>query len=173
MAKEKKALTPTQQEKKYKNLSRACNVGQFVSLIAPFVTIGLANFGDYFIEYEGWKISIAGVMAAFVMGITVFTIVNKKIQNSYGPLIIKIAILTAILFLIDRIVYDLKFILLATLVGLFGALALEKTGEKLEAKAEKIHKGIESAEEQITREAYIQEKEEKEEKKKIKIVRRR
>lgn len=104
-------------------------------------------------------------MAAFVMGVTVFTIVSKKIQNSYGPLIIKIAIFTACLFLIDKIVYDLKYIMLFTLVGLFGALGLEKASDNLEAKAEKIQKGIDSAEEQMTREAYIQEVNEKEEKK--------
>jgi len=108
-------------------------------------------------------------MAAFVMGVTVFTIVNKKIQNSYGPLIIKIAIFTAALFLIDKIVYDLKYIMLFTLVGLFGALALEKTSDKLEEKADKIEKGIESAQEQITKEAYLKEVKESEEKKKVKV----
>lgn len=108
-------------------------------------------------------------MAAFVMGVTVFSIVNQKIKNSYGPLIIKVAIITAILFLIEKLVYDLKYIMLFTLIGLFGALALEKTSEKLEAKAEKIQKGIDSAEEQMTREAYIQEVTEKEEKKTVKV----
>lgn len=109
------------------------------------------------------------MLAAFVMGVTVFSIVNQKIKNSYGPLIIKIAIFTACLFLIDKIVYDLKYIMLFTLVGLFGALGLEKASDNLEAKAEKIQKGIDSAEEQMTREAYIQEVNEKEEKKTVKV----
>ena len=90
MAKEKKKLTPTQQKRRYKALSQVCNWGQWVSLIAPFITIGLVNFNDYFVEYDGWKISIAGVLAAFVMGVIVFTIVNKKIKNSYGPIIIRV-----------------------------------------------------------------------------------
>lgn len=173
MAKEKKALTPEQEERRYKNLAKICNVGQFASLIAPFVTIGLINFGEYFTEYDGWKISIAGIMAAFVMGITVFTIVNKKIQNSYGPLILKVAIITAILFLIDKIVYDLKFIFLATLIGLFGALALEKESEKLTKKAEKKRKGIEAAEEEVDKNAHLKVIREKEEKRKIRIVKRK
>lgn len=147
-----------------------CDWGQWVSLIAPFITIGLVNFDDYFIQYDGWKVSIAGIMAAFVMGITVFTIVNKKIQNSYGPLIIKVAIFTACLFLIDKIVYDLKYIMLFTLAGLFGALALEKTSEHLDKKANEIQKGIDSAEEEMIKEAYIEEKQEKETKKvKVKV----
>lgn len=169
MAKEKKKLTPTQQKKRYNNLSKVCNIGQWGSLIAPFVTIALVNYKDYFIEYDGVKMSIAAVLAAFVMGVIVFTIVNKKIQNTYGPLIIKVAIFTAILFLIDGIVQDLKFIMIFTLIGLFGALALEKTSESLEKKADKIQKGIDKAEEQITSDAYIKEVNEKEEKKTIKI----
>ena len=112
MAKEKKALTPQEEEKKFKRIAKLCNLGQFASLITPFVAIGFANFGDYFVQYDGWKITVAGILAAFMMGITVFTVVNKKVQNSYGPLIIKLALLTAILFLIDKIVSDLKFICL-------------------------------------------------------------
>lgn len=169
MAKEKKPLTPTQEKKKLKAISFACKFGQWGSLIAPFVTIGIVNFNDYFVEYDGWKVSIAGILAAFVMGVVVFTIVNQKIKNSYGVLIIKVAIITAILFLIERLVYDLKYIMLFTLLGIFGALALEKTSEKLDKKADKVQKGIESAEEQMTREAYLDEVKEKEEKKTIKV----
>ena len=147
-----------------------CDWGQWVSLIAPFITIGLVNFDEYFIQYDGWKVSIAAIMAAFVMGVTVFTIVNKKIQNSYGPLIIKIAIFTAILFIAEKIIYDLKYIMLFTLIALFGALALEKESEHLEAKAKKVQEGIEEAEKQMTKDAYIEEKKQAEEKKiKIKI----
>lgn len=167
--KPKKSLTPTQQKRRYKTLSKACLFGQFGSLVAPFITIGLIKFNDYFVEYDGWKISIAGVMAAFVMGIIVLTVTNKKIKNSYGTIIICIAIITACLFLIERIIYDLKFILIGALVGLCGALGLEKEGENLENKAEKIQKGIESAEEQITRDAYLEEQEERNDKRTIKV----
>lgn len=169
MAKEKKQLTPTQQKKKYKAISLTCKFGQWGCLIAPFVTIGLINFNDYFVEYDGWKVSIAGILAAFVMGVVVFTVVNQKIKNSYGVLIIKVAIITAILFLLERLVYDLKYIMAFTLIGLFGALALEKTSEKLDDKADKIQEGIESAEKRMTEEAYLEEVKEKEEKKTIKI----
>lgn len=155
--KPKKPKTPTQLKRRYKILSKTCLGGQFLSLIAPFVTIGLVNFNDYFVQYDGWKVSIAGIMAAFVMGIIVFTVANKKIHNSYGSMIIKLAIFTACLFLIDEIIYDLKFIMLFTIVGLFGALALEKEGEHLENKAEKIQRGIDAAEEQMTKDAYIEE----------------
>ena len=112
-------------------------------------------------------------MAAFVMGITVFTIVSKKIQNSYGPLIIKIAIFTAALFLIDKIVYDLKYIMLFTLIGLFGALALEKTSEKLEAKADKIQKSIDAGDEERIKNEYLKEIQEREEKRTIKIKKKK
>lgn len=108
-------------------------------------------------------------MAAFVMGTIVFTIVNKKIKNSYGPLIIRVAIITAILFLIEKLVYDLKYIMLFTLLGLFGALALEKTSENLETKADKIQEAIDDGEKERTKNAYLEEVKEKEEKKTVKI----
>ena len=169
MAKEKKKLTPTQQKRRYNNLSKVCNIGQWGALIAPFVTIALVNYKDYFIEYDGVKMSVAAVLAAFIMGVIVFTVVNKKIENSYGPLIIKVAIFTAILFLIDGIVQDLKFIMLFTLLGLFGALGLEKTSESLSKKADKIQKGIDAGDEERTKNEYLNEVKEKEEKKTIKI----
>ena len=43
MAKEKKELTPTQQKKKYKRISLACFLGQFASVAAPFLVIGIVN----------------------------------------------------------------------------------------------------------------------------------
>ena len=83
---------------------------------------------------------------------------------------LKIAIFTAILFIAEKIIYDLKYIMLFTLIALFGALALEKESEHLEAKAKKVQEGIEEAEKQMTKDAYIEEKKQAEEKKiKIKI----
>ena len=59
--------------------------------------------------------------------------------------------------------------MLFTLLGLFGALALEKESENLQNKANKVQEGIESAEKRMTEEAYLEEVKEKEEKKTIKI----
>ena len=167
--KEKKPKTPTQLKRQYKTLSKACFLGEFASLIAPFVVTGIINYNNYFVQYDGVKISIAGVLAAFVMGIIVMVVSNKKIKNDYIPIIICLAIFIACLFLIEQIIHDLKFILIGAEVGLIGALGLDKESQVLQKKAAKIEKGIEAAEEQITRDAYIEEQQERNSRRTIKV----
>ena len=167
--KEKKNLTPTQLQKKYKRISRACFVGQFASVIAPFVTIGIVNFNDYFVLYDGRKMSAACIMAAAVMGIAVWLTAKKKFTNSYITLIVGWAAVDAIFFLLGQAINDIAFIMLFGLIGLLGAAGLDVASAKADAKAEEIQKGIDSAKEQMTREAYIEETQEAEQKKKIKV----
>ena len=138
-------------------------------MAAPFIAIGIANFNEYFIEYDGIKMSIASIMAAAVMGLAIWLVSKKKLENTYISLLIAWATATAILFLIDQIVYDLKYIMLFGLIGLIGATVLDKGSEKAEEKAERIQKGIDAGDEQRTKEAYLQELKEKEDKKTIKV----
>lgn len=173
MAKEKKPLTPTQQKKKYKRISRACFAGQFVSVAAPFVTIGIVNFNKYFVEYNGTKMSIAAIMSAAIMGLAVWLVSKKKFNNSYIALIIGWAVVDAIFFLLGAIINDIAYIMLFGLIGLLGAAGLDVASAKADTKAQEIQKGIDAAKEQITKEAYIEEVKESEEKKKIKIIKKK
>lgn len=169
MAKEKKELTPTQQKKKYKRISNACFLGQFASVAAPFITIGIVNFNEYFVEYDGVKMSIASVIAAVIMGLAIWLVSKKKLDNSYIVLIIGWAAITGIFYLIGEVINDIKYIMSFGLIGLVGALVLDKGAEKAEDKAEEIQRGIDAAKEQMTKEAYIDEVKQAEEKKKIKV----
>lgn len=169
MAKEKKPLTPTQQKKKYKAISRACFMGQFASVAAPFITIGIVNFNDYFVEYDGTKMSIACILAATIMGLAVWLVSKRKFTNTYIALIIGWAVVDGIFFLMGQIINDISYIMLFGLIGLLGACGLDVASAKANAKADQIQKGIDSAKEQMTREAYLDEVKEKEEKKTIKI----
>jgi len=169
MAKEKKAKTPTQLKKKYKAISRACFVGQFASVAAPFVTIGIVNFEEYFVEYNGTKMSIAAVMAAAIMGLAVWLTSKKKFENSYITLIIGWAVVTAIFFLLGQIINDIAYIMFFGLIGLLGAAGLDVASAKANAKANEIQKGIDAAKEQMVKESYIEEVKETEEKRTIKI----
>lgn len=168
MAREKKTKTPTQKKKTYKRISRACFVGQFGSVAAPFVTIGIVNYNDYFVEYDGTKMSIAAVMSAAIMGLAIWLISKKKFTNSYVSLIIGWAVVTAIFFLLGKIINDIAYIMLFGLIGLLGASGLDLASAKANTKADEIQKGIDAAKEQLTKEAYIEELKEKE-KKKIKV----
>ena len=168
MAEEKKPKTPTQKKKTYKRISRACFVGQFLSVAAPFVTIGIVNYDKYFVEYNGTKMSIAAIMSAAVMGLAIWLVAKKKFTNSYVTLLIGWVVIDANFFLLGQIINDIAYIMLFGFIGLLGAFGLDIASAKLDEAANKIQKGIDSAEEQLTREAYIEEKQESE-KKKIKV----
>ena len=160
MAKEK---TPTQLRRKYKTLSNVCFGGEFVSVMAPFVGVGIANFESYFVEYDGFKMSIACFMALALMGLAVTMVASKKFENSYVVMIMRWATVAVIVTLMGKIVNDLASIMWWGLTGLLGAYGLDIGSKKLKRKAEKIQKGIDRAEEEMTAEAY------KEEVRKVKV----
>lgn len=168
--KEKKAKTPSQLKRKYKAIGFSCFLGQFASVAAPFVAIGIANYEEYFVEYNGTKMSIAAVLAAGLMGFAVWLVSKRKLENSYITLLIGWGVITAIFFLLGQIINDISYIMLFGLIGLVGAFGLDIASAKAYAKADEIQKGIDSAKEQMTKEAYIDEVKESQEKQvKIKI----
>ena len=95
----RKQKTPTQLKRKYKNISRLCFGGEFVSVLAPFVTIGIVKYEDYFIQYNGTKMSIAAILAAALMGLATWLVAKKKFENSFITLIIGWATVTFIFFM--------------------------------------------------------------------------
>lgn len=170
MAKEKKEKTPTQLKKKYKRIGFTCFLGQFASVAAPFIAIGIVNYDEYFIEYNGTKMSIAAIMAAALMGFAVWLVSKKKLGNSYITLLVGWGVVTVIFFLLGQIINDIAYIMLFGLIGLCGAFGLDIVSAKAYGKADEIQKGIDAAKEEMTKEAYIEEVKEKEEKKvKIKV----
>lgn len=170
MAKEKKAKTPTQLKRKYKAIGFTCFLGQFISAAAPFIVIGIVNYEEYFVEYNGTKMSIAAIMAAGVMGFAIWLVSKRKLENSYITLLIGWGVVTAIFFLLGQIINDISYIMLFGLIGLVGAFGLDIGSAKAYKKADEIQKGIDAAKEQMTKEAYIDETKKAEEKKvKIKI----
>ena len=154
MAREK---TPTQRKRSYKAISKACFLGEFASVMAPFVTIGIANFDSYFVEYDGTKMSIACMMALALMGLAVTMVATKKLENSYVAMILKWATLAAIFTLIGKVVNDIAFIMWWGLVGLLGAYGFDIGSKKASKKAEEIQKGIDRAKEEMVAEAYKEE----------------
>ena len=162
---EKKTKTPIQQKKTYKRLSNLCFGGEFVSVIAPFIGIGLANYEKYFIQYNGTKISIGFALAMAVMGVAVYLISKKQFTNTFITLFVAWGAVTGILFLVKELLSDLCYIMLFGWIGVGGACGLDKVKKNLNAKAEKIQKGIERAEEDEIVEEHKIDMEQKREKK--------
>ena len=163
MAKKKK--TPTQQKKSLKRWSNVCFGGEFLSIAAPFIGIGIANYEKYFIQYDGTKISIGFAMAMAVMGLAIWLVGKKEITNSMITLVLGWGLVTGILFLVEELLSDLCYIMLFGWLGLCGALGLDIGKKKLAIKSDKIQKAIEKAEEEDVVEAYHEEKKAKEQKK--------
>ena len=157
---EKKQLTTTQQLKKYKRISRGFFAGEFGSVAAPFVSIGIVNFDKYFVQQDGVKMSVAGVMAAAVMGFAIWLASKKKIGNSYIVLLVGWAAMTAIFFLMGQAINDIAYIMLFGLIGICGAFGLDIASAKYEKKAELLEKGIQLAKEEQVKNAYMKESEE-------------
>lgn len=92
MAKEKKKKTLKQQANRYRNIKFGCIGAEFLSAVAPLVTIALINKDKYFIEFEGTKIGIGMFMALAFMGFSIWAITKKKLENTMISLIIKLSI---------------------------------------------------------------------------------
>ena len=164
----KKQLTPTQKKKRYKRISRLCFGGEFVSTLAPFVAMAIANRDTWFVEVEGWRMGLASFLALAVMGIAIWLVAKKKADNTFATLIVGWATATGIVFLIGKVVNDLGMIMAFGLIGICGAAGLDVASKAASKKAEKVQKGIERAEEELTAQAYKEELEEKKIKVKLK-----
>ena len=133
MAKRKKfdELTPVEKYKKLRNTGYTFKGLKWLSILAPFITIGIINFEDYFQEANGIKMSLGCILALVVAGIAVFneTKENKKVNNIVGWVIA-----FALVFFFQSILEDLLMIvgfgLLGQLVGsgfeIGSAIQLEK-----------------------------------------------
>ena len=146
--------TPTQKKRQYKAISRACFGGEFVSIFAPFVTIGIVNYDKYFIDYDGTKMSIAAILSLSLMGLATWLVAKKKFNNSFVTLIIGWATVDMVFYLMGTIINDITQIMFWGLFGLLGAYGLNIASEKTNEKAEEIQKGIDRAKEEMTAEAY-------------------
>jgi len=166
--KEKKKLTPTQRYKRLKATQYACFGGEFLSVIAPFITIGIINFNDYFVEYNGTRVSIAFMLALAVMGMAVYLVSKKKFENSFISLIVGWLAITVIFFLLGKIITDISWIMLYGLIGILGAYGLDIASKKASEKADKIKQGMELANQEEIKEEYREEKASKKVKVKVK-----
>lgn len=160
---EKKVLTTKQKVSRYRAIQWGCFAGEFVSVAAPFIAIGIANYEKYFVQYNGTKMSIAAVMAFAVMGLAIFLIAKKKLENSYITLIIGWIVAAFIFTLMGELITDLAMIMWFGLAGLAGSFGLEQVSQWAKKKKEEEIDIMNTANKEEAVERY------KEEKKTVKI----
>ena len=97
-------LTSVEKYKRLRNNGFAFLAAKWVSILTPYIVIGIANFDEYFTEYNGVKMSLGCTLAAIVAGIAIAneTKENKKINGIVGW-----AIAFALCFLLQSILNDL------------------------------------------------------------------
>jgi len=151
------------QKNKYMAIEYGCFAGEFVAVAAPFVAIGIANYDKYFIQYDGTKMSIAFFMAMAVMGMAIFLISKKKLENSYVTLLIGWAVMAFVFQMLGQMILDLATIMWFGLIGLGAAYGLELGSKAAKKKKESIKEAMKQADKEDLVEQY------KEEKKTVKV----
>lgn len=146
------------QKNKYAIIEWACFLGEFIAIATPFVAVGIANYDKYFVQYDGVKMSIAFFMAMAVMGMAIFLISKKKLENSYITLLIGWAVVAFIFQMLGQMILDLATIMWFGLIGLGGAYGLELGSKAAKKKKESIKEAMSQANKEEMVEQYKEEK---------------
>lgn len=154
MAKER---TVKQEQKYHKRWSLACFIAEFPVVFAPFITIGIVNYDKYFIQYDGTKVSISFILAMAVLGIAIYCVSKKKLENSMVTLLIGWMVTAFIFTILGELITDIAMIMWFGLIGLAGAFGLDKVSKAEALKAEKCKSAINKAEEDIMVEKHKKE----------------
>lgn len=135
----KKQKTVKQLKNKYRALQYSTFVGEFVSILTPFIILGIANKDEWFTTAEGWKIGLGGALALALMGIAVLLVTNKKenkeLTSGYITLIIGWFAVAFIFLLLSSILEQITTIMLYGGLGLLGAFGLDMASKNFKEKA--------------------------------------
>ena len=146
MGKNKKTIK--QQANTYRNIKFGCLGAEFLSAIAPFVAIGIANRDTWFIDYNGTQISVALYLALALMGIAIYGITSKKLENTYFGFIMKWTIVAIIFTMLGDLINQIAYIMWMGLIGLLGSQGFELGYKSAKNKQQKLLTSIEKAKEE-------------------------
>ena len=135
-----KKLTVKHQKNKYRALQYSTFVGEFVSILTPYIALGIANKDEWFTTEEGWKVGLGGALALALMGIAVLLITkkkeNKELTGGYITLIIGWFAVTFVFLLLSSILEQITTIMFFGGLGLIGAFGLDMVSKNAKAKAD-------------------------------------
>lgn len=140
--KEKKPLTTKQKQMKYRSLQYVTVGGMFVSILTPFIALGIANFDEWFIDNSnGWKIGLGATLGLAVAGIAVFLVTAKKekeskVTDGWITLLVMWFAVGFVFFLLSSIYAQIFEIMMWTGLGLAGAFGLDIVSKNMKKKAD-------------------------------------
>lgn len=167
---EKKKLTIKQK----KNRARACQYlafgGEFVSILTPFITLGIVNYKEWFTTEEGMKVGLGGALTLALMGIAVYLVTAKKekkaeITDGWITFMVGWFMVAFIFFLFSSIMNQIFSIMMWGGLGLMGAFGLDIVSKKQKQKADAYKSALETAKtESLEEEARLELKKENDKK---------
>lgn len=138
MAKRKKfnELTSVEKYIRLRNQGYTCKAMKWISILSPYLIIGIVNFEDYFVEADGIKMSLGCVLAAIVAGISIAneTKENKKING-----IVLWAIAFALIYFFQAILQDLLLIVGCGFIGQLVGAGFE-LGSEMQLEKAKLYR---------------------------------
>ena len=138
---DEKSVNVKKEETKYRFLQGTFFISKFASLFAPFVALGIANFDEWFINDEGWKVGIGGFLSMVVLGVVVFIVGKRedeksKLTDGYVSLIVGWIVATAIIGLFQHILEQLFMIMCIGFAGIMGSFGFNIASNKMKQEAE-------------------------------------
>ena len=152
----KKQLTIKQKQNKYRALQYTTFGGEFLSIITPFIVLGLVNAEEWFYNEEGWKIGLGGSLALALMGIAVFMVTknkeDKKTTDGYIALIVGWFAVMFVFMLLADIMSQITTIMLFGGIGLLGAFGLDIASKNFKLKADQYRDTIQKSKQKVLQE---------------------
>lgn len=148
-----KTLTAKQKQTKYRALQYTTFVGEFVSILTPFIVMGAINAEEWFYQEDGWKVGLGGTLALALMGIAVFMITkkkeNEKTTDGYIALIVGWFAVAFVFMMLASIMEQITTIMFFGGLGLLGAFGLDMTSKNFKAKADLYQETIQKAKQDV------------------------
>ena len=161
----KKVLTSTQKKNRYRALQYGTFIGEFVSILTPFIVLGCVNAKEWFYNDEGWKVGLGGTLALALMGIAVFMVTKNKEEkdktDGYITLIVGWFAVAFIFMLLADIMQQITTIMFFGGLGLLGAFGLDLTSKNFKAKADLYKETIQKGKQKVLQEEVEQEQKNK------------
>lgn len=134
-----KELTATQKKNKYRALQYTCFGGEILSVLLPYITLGIINAEEWFMTTDGWKVGLGGSLLLALVGIAVFLVSKKQekgLTNGWITLMVGWFAIAFIFVLLGSIINQIASIMLWGGLGILGAFGLNITSENMKKKAD-------------------------------------
>lgn len=137
---EKKTKTVKQLKNKYRALQYTTFGGEILSILAPYIALGIANREEWFMTQEGWRVGLGGALALALMGIAILLVTKKKEDNTithgFITLIVGWFAVAFVFLLLENILEQITTIMFYGGFGLLGAFGLNMISENCKEKAD-------------------------------------